>query len=71
MKLSNKTGIVYRFLKDTSPQIDPNRLYEKSFVLERNEGYRIEFKALPPYIGCSYSLEAMWSIQRLLSLFSV
>lgn len=61
MKLSNKSGIVYRF-KDTSPQIDPNRLYEKTFVLERNEGYRIEFKALPPYIGYSYSMEAMWSI---------
>ncbi|NAZ45572.1 RNase E specificity factor CsrD [Vibrio toranzoniae] len=61
MKLSNQSGIVYRF-KDTSPQIDPNRLYEKTFVLERNEGYRIEFKALPPYIGYSYSMEAMWSI---------
>ncbi|MCC4785158.1 RNase E specificity factor CsrD [Vibrio splendidus] len=67
MKLSNKTGIVYRF-KDTSPQIDPNRLYEKSFVLERNEGYRIEFKALPPYIGYSYSLEAMWSITLAVAL---
>ncbi|MEC7308381.1 RNase E specificity factor CsrD [Vibrio gigantis] len=67
MKLSNKTGIVYRF-KDTSPQIDPNRLYEKSFILERNEGYRIEFKALPPYIGYNYSMEAMWSITLAVAL---
>ncbi|MCF7503853.1 MULTISPECIES: RNase E specificity factor CsrD [Vibrio] len=67
MKLSNKTGIVYRF-KDTSPQIDPNRLYERSFVLERNEGYRIEFKALPPYIGYNYSMEAMWSITLAVAL---
>lgn len=67
MKLSNKTGIVYRF-KDTSPQIDPSRLYEKSFVLERNTGYQIEFKALPPYIGYSYSLEAMWSITLAVAL---
>lgn len=67
MKLSNKTGIVYRF-KDTATQIDPNRLYERSFILERNEGYRIEFKALPPYIGYSYSLEAMWSITLAVAL---
>ncbi|WP_373958798.1 RNase E specificity factor CsrD [Vibrio gigantis] len=67
MKLSNKSGIVYRF-KDTSPQIDPNRLYEKSFILERNEGYRIEFKALPPYIGYNYSMEAMWSITLAVAL---
>ncbi|MBE8566577.1 RNase E specificity factor CsrD [Vibrio sp. OPT20] len=67
MKLSNQTGIVYRF-KDTSPQIDPNRLYERSFILERNEGYRIEFKALPPYIGYSYSMEAMWSITLAVAL---
>ncbi|TCN77621.1 diguanylate cyclase/phosphodiesterase [Vibrio crassostreae] len=67
MKLSNKTGIVYRF-KDTSPQIDANRLYEKSFILERNEGYRIEFKALPPYIGYNYSMEAMWSITLAVAL---
>ncbi len=67
MKLSNRTGIVYRF-KDTSPQIDPSRLYDRSFVLERNEGYRIEFKALPPYIGYSYSMEAMWSITLAVAL---
>ncbi|MCG9552310.1 RNase E specificity factor CsrD [Vibrio sp. Isolate31] len=67
MKLSNKTGIVYRF-KDTSPQIAPSRLYEKIFVLERNEGYRIEFKALPPYIGFSYSIEAMLSITLAVAL---
>ncbi|MDH5879191.1 RNase E specificity factor CsrD [Vibrio cyclitrophicus ZF205] len=67
MKLSNRTGIVYRF-KDTSPQIDPSRLYKRSFVLERNEGYRIEFKALPPYIGYNYSMEAMWSITLAVAL---
>ncbi|MEZ9255424.1 RNase E specificity factor CsrD [Vibrio cyclitrophicus] len=67
MKLSNRTGIVYRF-KDTSPQIDPSRLYRRSFFLERNEGYRIEFKALPPYIGYNYSMEAMWSITLAVAL---
>ena len=67
MKLSNSTGIVYRF-KDTSPQIDSNRLYERTFVLERNTGYQIEFKALPPYIGYSYSMEAMWSITLAVAL---
>lgn len=67
MKLSNSTGIVYRF-KDTSPQIDANRLYERTFILERNTGYQIEFKALPPYIGYSYSMEAMWSITLAVAL---
>lgn len=67
MKLSNSTGIVYRF-KDTSPQIDPERLYERTFVLERNNGYQIEFKALPPYIGYNYSMEAMWSITLAVAL---
>lgn len=67
MKLSNSAGIVYRF-KDTSPQIAPHLLYEQSFNLERNNGYFIEFKALPPYIGYNYSLEALWSITLAVAL---
>ncbi|MFA0566664.1 RNase E specificity factor CsrD [Vibrio gallaecicus] len=67
MTLSNSTGIVYRF-KNTSPRIDSNRLYEETFALDRNEGYQISFKALPPYIGYSYSLEAMWSITLAVAL---
>ncbi|MBW3697249.1 RNase E specificity factor CsrD [Vibrio sp. T187] len=67
MQLSNSAGVVYRF-KDTSPQIDPSRLYEQTFVLERNDGYKIEFKALPPYIGYNYSLEALWSITLAVAL---
>lgn len=61
MQLSSTTGVVYRF-KDTSSQIAVNRLYERTFQLERNSNYNIAFKALPPYIGYSYSFEAMWSI---------
>ncbi|KYN84939.1 diguanylate phosphodiesterase [Vibrio cidicii] len=61
MKLSTDSGVVYRF-KDTSPQIDPNRLYEQRYQLERNPGYHVEFKAVPPYVGFGYSLQAFWSI---------
>ncbi|EHH0750813.1 RNase E specificity factor CsrD [Vibrio vulnificus] len=61
MKLSTDSGVVYRF-KDTSPQIDVNRLYEQSYVLQRNPGYRVEFKATPPYVGFGYSFQALWSI---------
>ncbi|MHC6528452.1 MULTISPECIES: RNase E specificity factor CsrD [unclassified Vibrio] len=67
MQLSSPVGVVYRF-KDTSSRIDEQLLYEKSFALERNSGYQIAFKALPPYLGYSYSLEALWSITLAVAL---
>lgn len=61
MQLSSSAGVVYRF-RDTSPQVAADRLHERTFQLKRSPGYSITFKALPPYLGHSYSFEAMWSI---------
>lgn len=61
MELSSQAGVVYRF-KDTSSKVDPKRLYQADFPLQRVQGYSIHFKAVPPYVGFSYSIGAMWSI---------
>ncbi|OEE79543.1 RNase E specificity factor CsrD [Vibrio ordalii] len=61
MQLSSPAGVIYRF-KDTSSKVDPARLYHIDIILERNPGYSISFKAVPPYLSYSYSLGAMWSI---------
>lgn len=61
MELASNYGTVYRF-KDTSSKVDPALLYEVEYTLERNDGYTIRFRAVPPYIGYGYSLQALWSI---------
>lgn len=61
MELSSQAGIIYRF-KDTSSKIDPARLYQADFPLQRIQGYSVHFKVVPPYVGFSYSIGAMWSI---------
>ncbi|MGD8173075.1 RNase E specificity factor CsrD [Vibrio sp. TRT 21S02] len=61
MELSSSVGVIYRF-KDTSSKYDPALLYEVSFELQRNQGYSIAFKAIPPYIGYGYSMQALLSI---------
>lgn len=61
MQLSSSYGVIYRF-RDTSSKIDQSLLHEAQYSLGRNEGYYVTFKAVPPYIGYSYSLQALWSI---------
>lgn len=61
MQLSSTYGVIYRF-KDTSSKIAPSLLHDASYVLERNDGYKITFKAVPPYLGYGYSIQALWSI---------
>ena len=69
MRLYSNAGMIYRF-KDTSSRVDATRLYEKEYSLERNSGYRIVFKAVPPYLGYSYSFEALWSITLAFALIT-
>ncbi|NOH80955.1 RNase E specificity factor CsrD [Vibrio sp. RE86] len=61
MELLSSYGVIYRF-KDTSSKIDEALLHDAEYTLERNDGYRIRFKAVPPYIGYGYSMQALWSI---------
>ncbi|EFP95241.1 RNase E specificity factor CsrD [Vibrio caribbeanicus] len=61
MELLSVYGVIYRF-KDTSSRVEPSLLYNAEYTLERNDGYRIRFKAVPPYIGYGYSIQALWSI---------
>ncbi|KUI96610.1 RNase E specificity factor CsrD [Vibrio sp. MEBiC08052] len=60
MTLTSKAGIVYRF-KDTTSSVEESRLYHAHFSLKRNQDYTLHFKAVPPYIGFTYSFSAMWS----------
>ncbi len=67
MQLSSSFGVVYRY-KDTSMRIDERALYEKTYVLERNDGYSITFKVRPPYLGYNYSLQAFSSLSLAIAL---
>ncbi|MYM61149.1 RNase E specificity factor CsrD [Vibrio sp. OCN044] len=61
MELLSDNGAIYRYI-DTSSTVEPELLYDTEYKLERNPDYRLHFKAVPPYIGYGYSLEALWSI---------
>lgn len=67
MELLSSYGVIYRF-KDTSSKIDASLLYQAEYILERNDGYSIRFKAVPPYIGYGYSMQALWSITLAVAL---
>ncbi|NOH55748.1 RNase E specificity factor CsrD [Vibrio coralliilyticus] len=67
MKLLSDNGVIYRY-KDTSSKVDKALLYDVEYQLERNVGYQLQFKAVPPYIGYGYSLEALWSITLAVAL---
>ncbi len=67
MQLSSSYGVVYRY-KDTSMRIAERDLYEKAYVLERNNGYSVTFKVLPPYLGYNYSLQAFSSLSLAIAL---
>jgi len=67
MTLNSPKGVMYHF-KDTSSNIDPSRFYSVDLPLKINKGYELHFKAIPPYIGYTYSLGAMWSITLAVAL---
>lgn len=67
MQLSSSYGVVYRY-KDTSTRLEEGALYEKTYVLERNNGYSITFKVRPPYLGYNYSLQAFSSLSLAIAL---
>ncbi|PMH39897.1 RNase E specificity factor CsrD [Vibrio sp. 10N.286.49.B3] len=67
MTLSNSVGVIYRF-KNTSPDLDRERLYSADFQLEHHTDYNIHFKVQPPYIGHGYSFEALWSVTLAIAL---
>ena len=60
MTLSSESGELYRF-RDTNSKVAPSRLYQTDIALQRNQGLTLHFKVIPPYVGFSYSLSAMWS----------
>ncbi|MEZ9231142.1 RNase E specificity factor CsrD [Vibrio amylolyticus] len=67
MQLASSAGVVYRF-KDTDSRVDPARLYVREYALERNSEYRIQFKAVPPYLGYTNSFSALWTISLAVGL---
>lgn len=67
MELLSSYGVIYRF-KDTSSKVASELLYEVEYTLERNRDYQIRLKAIPPYIGFGYSMQALWSITLAIGL---
>ncbi|EDP58122.1 RNase E specificity factor CsrD [Vibrio sp. AND4] len=61
MTLSTNNAVVYRF-KDTSHKTGSLALLEHEYQLTHNQDYVIYFKAIPPYLGYGYSMQALWSI---------
>jgi RNase E specificity factor CsrD len=61
MTLTTNNAVVYRF-KDTSHKMEESVLFDKEYQLTHNQDYVIHFKAIPPYLGFSYSMQALWSI---------
>lgn len=61
MQLSSSTGVVYQF-KDTASRVEDYKLFKTDMPLTLNQGYVLHFKAVPPYIGYTYSFGVMWSI---------
>lgn len=61
MTLNSPDGMAYHF-KDASSKVDPHRLFVSDIPLKIHNGYKLHFKAVPPYIGYTYSLGSMWSI---------
>lgn len=70
MAIITETGPVYSF-KEIQLQLEPSLLYQKSYPLELNQGYYIEFKTLPAYSGFTYSIGAMFSITAAIMLIIV
>ncbi len=58
MTLTTNNAVVYRF-KDTSHKMEESVLFEKEYPLTHNQGYVIHFKAIPPYMGFGYSIQAL------------
>ncbi|MBA5762096.1 RNase E specificity factor CsrD [Vibrio sp. 404] len=67
MELSSQVGVIYRY-RDTSSKIEPSLLHKAEYSLERNNGFKIRFTAIPPYVGYGYSLQALWSITLAVAL---
>ncbi|GLT17104.1 RNase E specificity factor CsrD [Vibrio zhanjiangensis] len=67
MELLSDNGVIYRYT-DTSSTVDKVLLYDTEYKLERNSDYRLHFRAVPPYIGYGYSIEALWSITLAVAL---
>ncbi|AUI87086.1 RNase E specificity factor CsrD [Vibrio azureus] len=61
MTLAANGTVIYRF-KDTSHKMEESVLFERQYHLAHNPGYTIAFKAIPPYLGYGYSIQALLSI---------
>ena len=61
MTLSANGTMIYRF-KDTSHKVEESVLFERQYHLAHNPNYIISFKAIPPYLGYGYSMQALLSI---------
>ncbi len=68
MKLSTQQGEVFYQYQSSVNQIDTSRLYEMSYLLEKNPDYIVDIKVLPPYLEQSHSLSALSFIALAIAL---
>jgi RNase E specificity factor CsrD len=61
LEISSSAGSMYSF-KGLHPLTDPNVLHISHYQLEKNAGFNIDIKSLPPYTEFTYSIGAMSSI---------
>ncbi len=67
MKISTTENIYYQYISPSN-QIESSRLYEASYLLERNPDYTVDFKVLPPFLGLEHSLSALSFITLAIAL---
>ncbi len=67
LELLSSQERVYHYVNN-STQIDTSRLYEKSYSLERNDGFSINIKVLSPYLEQSHSFSALSSVSLAIAL---
>lgn len=67
LKLSSSQQTIYHY-KNPSPTIDNSHVFEKSFSLDRNVGFVVSVKVLPPYLEQSHSFSALSSVSLAIAL---
>lgn len=67
LDVSSDAGVIYSF-RGLQKINDPNILHQGHYQLEKNSGFYIDLKSLPPYTEFTYSLGAMSSISLAIAM---
>ncbi|MEZ9420148.1 RNase E specificity factor CsrD [Vibrio breoganii] len=70
LEVSTPNSVIFNY-HDTEAQFDQTRLISISNPLVLNPTYTVDVKVLPPYIGYSYSVGALWSLTLAFGLIAI